>query len=95
MKYSGFDGLLCFSVEVIAKFIIVHIKSPCPFHWGHYFLYISDESSDKVVNNRTNLFDSLIHLHLFVLCFPQKMEVCIFFTPGRQLPFLAKFYLWW
>lgn len=58
MKYSGFDGLLCFSVEVIAKFIILHIKSPCPVHWGRYFLYISDERSDKIVNNKTNLFDS-------------------------------------
>lgn len=58
MKYSGFDGLLCFSVEMIAKFIILHIKTPCPVHWGHYFLYISDERSDKIVNNKTNLFDS-------------------------------------
>lgn len=58
MKYSGFDGLLCFSLEVIAEFIIVHIKSPCPFHWGHSFPYTSDERSDKIVNNKTNRSDS-------------------------------------
>lgn len=35
VKYSGFDGLLFFNLEVI-KFIILHIKWLRPFHVGHY-----------------------------------------------------------
>lgn len=43
----------------------------CSFHWGHYLPCISEQRSNRRVN-KTNIPNSVIHLHLCILSFSSK-----------------------
>lgn len=91
VKYSGFDGLLCFSLKVILSSLYSMINDLVLFTGDIIFLMFQNKEATKEWITRP------------IFLTPSYTSMCFYYASLKNIhilthtkfPLLAKYYLWW